>query len=117
MGLGLESIIGVERDGELRALVPQWQIKSLVEIGNQRFVENKRRIERFRELLKEGLLESDANASRRKGQEGEVWEDKDARRARKAEEGKRKAEEVRRAREEQASLNVQEVDDIDIQST
>jgi len=100
MGLSLESIIGVEKDGESTALVPEWQLKALVGISNQRFAENKRRIERFRDLVRAGLEKGESDSVvRRKGQEGEQWEDKDARRARKAEEGRRRAEEIRLAKE------------------
>ena len=102
-GLALESIVGVHTDGISKALVPEWQLQALVEFGNQRFLENTRRIARFRELLKNGLRIGSGDTTRRKGQNGEDWEDKDARRARKAEEGRRRAEEVRRAREQQAS--------------
>lgn len=111
MGLALESIIGVEENGECKAIVPEWQLKALVDIGNQRFVENTRRIERFRELLTDGLGNGSGDVGRRKGQEGEEWEDKDARRARKAEEGRRRAEEIRKAKQEQPS-NVEEVDSV-----
>ena len=53
MGLALESVIGFENEGREICMVPEWQLKHLVEISNQRFVENTKRIGRFRTLLVE----------------------------------------------------------------
>ena len=100
MGLSLESIIGFETNGELRCLTPEWQLRHLVEVSNERFKENVKRIERFRGLLSEMV---GGKEEKRKGKDGEEWEDKDMRRERKMMEGKAKAEAVRREKEARAS--------------
>ncbi|TVY26990.1 tRNA wybutosine-synthesizing protein 3-like protein [Lachnellula hyalina] len=53
MGLALESIIGYEEGGSGICMVPEAQLGMLLRVGNERFVENGRRIARFRGLLKE----------------------------------------------------------------
>ncbi|KAH6667528.1 methyltransferase TYW3-domain-containing protein [Halenospora varia] len=90
MGLALESIIGFEHNGQEICTVPEWQLGNLLEISNDRFVENTKRIERFRALLKD--LSGGAQEGRRKGQEGEKWEDPQSRRERKRAEGLRMKE-------------------------
>ncbi|KAF4635911.1 hypothetical protein G7Y89_g2187 [Cudoniella acicularis] len=64
MGLALESLIGFEHDGQELCTVPEWQLKNLLEISNDRFVENTKRIERFRTLLKD--FSGGAHEARRK---------------------------------------------------
>lgn len=88
MGLALESVIGSESGGEEICMVPEYQLRSLVEISNDRFKENTKRIERFRSLLQE----TGNNAPAKKGKHGEEWEDADARRERKRAEGLKKAQ-------------------------
>ncbi len=67
------------------------QLDDLVAIANTRFSENTKRIERFRNLLKE-FMNADGISSTKKKQ-GDIgeWEDKDARRERKRAEGLKKA--------------------------
>ncbi|KAL5328650.1 hypothetical protein ACEPPN_002152 [Leptodophora sp. 'Broadleaf-Isolate-01'] len=108
MGLSLESVIGFESAGREICMVPEWQLKHLVEVTNQRFVENGKRIERFRGLLREmGKCEG----KERRGDGGGEWEDKEARRERKRAEGLKRAEELRMGKEvkhddEMPDLNV-----------
>ncbi|RDW92600.1 hypothetical protein BP5796_01994 [Coleophoma crateriformis] len=88
MGLSLESLIGyAENDGEKETCtVGEDCLRTLLEISNERFVENQKRIQRFRTLLM-------ATPSERLGEDGKVWEDADVRRKRMREEGlKRKLE-------------------------
>lgn len=107
MGLGLESIIGVESDGEMRALVPEWQVEWLLRLVNERFEENQKRIQRFRELL----FEKKGDAKGRKNKHGEEWEDKDARRDRLKREGMERAEALRRRDKDiKHSIEGEEVD-------
>jgi tRNA wybutosine-synthesizing protein 3 len=93
MGLALESVVGFYLEGESEevCMVPEWQLKNLIEISNKRFVENTKRIERFRSLLKEM---SEDGEEVKMGDAGE-WESKESRRARKRAEGLRRAEELR----------------------
>lgn len=94
MGLALESVVGYEYEGVETCMVPEWQLKNLVKISNQRFVENTKRIERFKCLLKE--LTEDKGEVVKIGDQGE-WEDKEARRRRKRAEGLKRREEMKTA--------------------
>lgn len=96
MGLNLESLIGTETNGIKHCTVSGEYLKALVNIANERFVENTRRIERFRSLWK-AAVEKEAGA---RGKRGE-WEDAEIRKERKRAEGLRRAEEVRRLKEQQ----------------
>lgn len=93
MGLSLESVIGYEIDGAERCMVPEWQLRNLVEVSNSRFVENKKRIERFRTLLMKAM---GAEAEVKMGDVG-VWEGKEERRERKRREGLERAERKRKS--------------------
>lgn len=96
MGLALESLIGFESDGQGICFVPESQLKVLLEVSNDRFVENTKRMERFRLLLKEtGHVQQE---TRRKGMDGDEWEDPQARRERKRAEGLKISEAARQAR-------------------
>ncbi|PQE24468.1 hypothetical protein CJF30_00009953 [Rutstroemia sp. NJR-2017a BBW] len=92
LGLALQAFVGVydEEKGEARCIVDETQLGILLRVANERFEENKRRIERFRMLLREG-----AGEKRRVGEGGGEWEDKEVRRERKREEGLRRARELR----------------------
>ncbi|KAH7342428.1 methyltransferase TYW3-domain-containing protein [Rhexocercosporidium sp. MPI-PUGE-AT-0058] len=92
MGLSLESVVGFECAGREICMVPEWQLKHLVEVANSRFVENGKRIERFRGLLREmnGLV-----GEGRRGDVGGEWESKEVRRERKRAEGLRMAEDLK----------------------
>lgn len=107
MGLGLESLIGRETNGVKHCTVSDDYLKALTKIANERFVENGRRIERFRTLLK-AAIEKQASVGRgkvRTGEGGRAWEDAEMRRERKRLEGLMRAEEVRRSKEEQRRQN------------
>lgn len=93
MGLALESVVGYEHEGVELCIVPEWQLKNLVKISNQRFVENTKRIERFKCLLKEM---SENREEVKIGDHGE-WEDRETRRERKRAEGLKRKEEMRAA--------------------
>ncbi|ROW13760.1 hypothetical protein VPNG_03552 [Cytospora leucostoma] len=103
MGLGLESLIGRETNRIKHCTVSGEYLEALVKIANERFVENARRIERFRALLREatapGRVAAGGRRGVRKGDGGGEWEDAEARRERKRLEGLGRAEEVRRAKE------------------
>ncbi|PQE21294.1 hypothetical protein CJF32_00006428 [Rutstroemia sp. NJR-2017a WRK4] len=92
LGLALQAFVGVydEEKGEAKCIVDETQLGILLRVANERFGENKRRIERFRMLLREG-----AGEKRRVGEGGGEWEDKEVRRERKREEGLRRARELR----------------------
>ncbi|KAI1311246.1 methyltransferase TYW3-domain-containing protein [Xylaria venustula] len=86
MGLSLESLVGIQEDGVTKCTVSNDYLLSLVRIANERFGENKKRIERFRSTILEA-------SSPPKKKDGTEWEDAQARRERKREEGlRRKAE-------------------------
>lgn len=93
MGLALESVVGFESEGKEICMVPEYQLRNLVEISNERFRENTKRIEKFRTLLKE--LSDGGVGKMKKGENGEAWEDAQARRERKRAEGLMKAEVIK----------------------
>ncbi|KAI0863374.1 methyltransferase TYW3-domain-containing protein [Xylaria cubensis] len=86
MGLSFESLIGAQEDGIIKCMVSDEYLHSLLRIANERFEENRKRIERFRTAV----LESSCPPKKKDGTE---WEDAQARRERKRAEGlRRKAE-------------------------
>lgn len=87
MGLSLESVVGFESNGSEVCMISEWQLQNLVEVSNQRFVENTKRIERFRVLLKD--MNNDGS-SKKQGENGD-WEDAQARKERKRAEGLERA--------------------------
>jgi tRNA wybutosine-synthesizing protein 3 len=87
MGLSFESLVGAETCGVRRLIVTPEYLRTLVKIANERFVENQKRIARFSAAL-------EAAFSPPKSKEG--WEDAQARRERKRQEGLRRREELRR---------------------
>ncbi|KAL7930455.1 methyltransferase TYW3 domain-containing protein [Trichoderma chlorosporum] len=94
MGLSLESLVGYQDlDGQRRRIVSAGYFKMLLRISNERFVENTKRIERFRSAFKEAVLEPKSSSAPKKlNPEGKEWEDAAARRERLRAEGlKRKA--------------------------
>lgn len=105
MGLGLESLIGTETNGIKHCTVPGEYLKALINIANERFVENTRRIERFRRLLKQAVEGEAAGGTTGKGPE---WEDAEVRKERKRAEGLRRAEEVRKLKEQLKAKSVGE---------
>lgn len=101
MGLGLESLIGRETNNIKHCTVSSEYLKALIKISNERFVENARRIERFRTLLKAATETGLGRSKARVKEDGTQWEDAEARRERKRVEGLKRAEEVRRLKEQQ----------------
>ena len=86
MGLGLESLIGYEYENRQLCNVTEGHLRTLIELSNERFGENTKRISRFRTLLKK-LSSEETGDVKRKGQDGEEWEDPEVRRERKRAEG------------------------------
>ncbi|KAI2620568.1 methyltransferase TYW3-domain-containing protein [Hypoxylon sp. NC1633] len=88
MGLAFESLIGYRSgDGKMQCTVSPSYLRTLVRIANERFSENKKRIDRFSEAFVE--------ATRPSGKDNieDGWQDAQARRERKKAEGlKRKAQ-------------------------
>ena len=84
MGLALDSFVGYETGGKDVCNVPETHLKTLVDISNQRFVENTKRIERFRDFLSRLSHSGDelGLGIKKKGQDGEEWEDQVTRRER-----------------------------------
>lgn len=87
MGLLLESLVGEQVGARRSCSVTPDYLERLLDISNQRFQENTKRIARFRAAVLEAT-----NAKTKK--DGTEWEDAEARRARKREEGLRRREEV-----------------------
>ncbi len=87
MGLSFESLIGSETDGVRRLLVSPQYLKTLVQIANERFTENEKRIARFSAVV---------NAAFSPPKDKEGWEDAQARRERKREEGLRRREQLKK---------------------
>ncbi|CAJ2503928.1 Uu.00g113220.m01.CDS01 [Anthostomella pinea] len=93
MGLAFESLVGVQVDGISQCTVSPEYLQTLVQIANERFAENSKRIARFRTAV----LETTEPPKKKDGSE---WEDSQARRERKKAEGlRRKAEGLRRKAE------------------
>ncbi|KAL2886042.1 tRNA wybutosine-synthesizing protein 3 [Ceratocystis lukuohia] len=105
MGLSFESLLGHRRDGggaeagETTLYVPEDYLDIIMNLANERFVENARRIERFRNAFLDAFNDVGAAKKKKKGQEGTEWEDVEVRRARKREEGLRKRDEAKKATE------------------
>lgn len=113
MGLSLESLIGYEdAQGQRRRIVPPEYLKMLLQISNERFVENTKRIERFRSALKEAILDpKSANVPKKLNPEGKEWEDAAARRERLRAEGLKRKAALQAEKKESTSQDV----DIDLQ--
>jgi tRNA wybutosine-synthesizing protein 3 len=86
MGLGFESLIGQQAGGESQCVVTAEYLRSLLNIANDRFGENEKRIKRFRDGLQQALQAPKPKMS----VNGEEWEDAAARRERKRMEGLQK---------------------------
>jgi tRNA wybutosine-synthesizing protein 3 len=92
MGLSFESLIGLEQDTEGVSqqripLVTSEYLQALVKIANARFIENQKRIARFEAALKTAFSPKEKPAE---------WEDAEARRERKREEGLRRREALKK---------------------
>ncbi|KAI1823724.1 methyltransferase TYW3-domain-containing protein [Xylaria intraflava] len=103
MGLSLESLIGVQEDGVARCIVSEEYLRGLVRIANERFEENRKRIERFRAAVLEAGYPP-------KKKDGTEWEDAQTRRERKRAEGLRRRAELQGPGREEAD----EDEDVDL---
>lgn len=93
MGLSFESLVGVmDSSGRKRSIVSPEYLRMLVRIGNERFVENGKRIGRFLEALRAEVIDD--------GEDGGMSrvEEKEARREMKRAEGLRRQAEARERR-------------------
>ncbi|KAF7853223.1 hypothetical protein EAF04_010725 [Stromatinia cepivora] len=113
MGLTLESLVGVfhETIDQGVCLVDNGQLGTLMRISNERFEENTKRIERFRLLLKEAMNPVE---KKRMGENGEDWEDPQARKERKRAEGLRRAQELKEAKERNGEMENQDSEEFPI---
>ena len=109
-GLGLESVVGcVGPGGEARALVGEEYLRLLVRLGNERFVANAERIDRFRSELRNAV----GGSGRGSGSPGN-WEGCESRARRKRAEGlARRAEMNGDSRDENVDLTKGETVDVD----
>ncbi|KAK3396061.1 methyltransferase TYW3-domain-containing protein [Sordaria brevicollis] len=114
MGLSFESLIGVQRGSHRQSLVTPEYLSLLVKIANERFEENKKRIARFREALRLAFGAEGSGAAteenKKVGDSGE-WEDAEARKQRKREEGLARREEVRKRKEEERERKRREAEE------
>ncbi|KAJ1335741.1 Methyltransferase TYW3 [Microdochium nivale] len=104
MGLLLESLVGEQVGNQRHCTVTAGYLRRLLDISNQRFEENTKRIARFRSAVLDATTKS---ASTKK--DGTEWEDAEARRARKREEGLRRREKLLQ-QQQQKSSQVDEAD-------
>ncbi|KAG6018813.1 hypothetical protein E4U41_003556, partial [Claviceps citrina] len=98
MGLSFESLVGYESAAR-HALVTRPYLRALMDIATERFAENAKRIERFGDAFRDGVLEHGGGVGRariRINPEGREWEDGARRRERMREEGLRRREEALR---------------------
>lgn len=96
MGLAFESVIGYHKDGKNYCMIPNWQLESLLEMGNRRFEDNSKRITRFRALVVELCKVMRGEQEREKKGDLGQWEDANVRRERKKREGLEKAEAMKK---------------------
>ncbi|RBR26505.1 uncharacterized protein FIESC28_00691 [Fusarium coffeatum] len=99
MGLAFESLVGQQVDGHRKRIVSPEYLQTLVEIANERFAENKKRIERFQNAFRDAI----SAPVPRRNPEGQEWEDAAARRERKRAEGLRKKAELKAKQEADTS--------------
>jgi tRNA wybutosine-synthesizing protein 3 len=95
MGLAFESLVGQQVDGRRQRIVSPEYLETLVQIANERFAENKKRIERFQNAFRDAV----SPPAPRRNPEGQEWEDAAARRERKRAEGLRKKAETKAKQE------------------
>ncbi|KKA27591.1 hypothetical protein TD95_001447 [Thielaviopsis punctulata] len=106
MGLGFEALLGHRANEQTTLYVPDAYLDVVMALANERFVENARRIGRFREAFVQAFGDG---AGRRKGaKEGGDWEDAEVRRARKREEGLARRDEVLKAKAEKRAAKAAE---------
>ncbi|KAI5464031.1 methyltransferase TYW3-domain-containing protein [Mariannaea sp. PMI_226] len=63
MGLAFESLVGQQVDGQCQRLVTPEYLQTLIRIANERFVENTKRIERFRTAFRDAVTSQDERGS------------------------------------------------------
>lgn len=103
MGLSFESLIGYQSDddsGKIQCTVSSDYLRTLIRIGNERFIENTKRIERFRAALMEATKPSNKN--------GDMWEDAETRRQRKREEGLKKREVLEKIKKDAENTDLED---------
>lgn len=104
MGLGFESLIGYQSgDRRIRNVSTQY-LHTLMGIADERFVENTKRIESFRDALRVNVQ----GKPTRLNAEGNEWEDAAARKERKRAEGLRKKAEAQNERQRTKSNESEE---------
>ncbi|KAH6651794.1 methyltransferase TYW3-domain-containing protein [Truncatella angustata] len=91
MGLGLESLVGIQKGDLIQRTVTPDYLQTLLDISHDRFAENSKRIQRFRAAIFEA-------AQPPKKKDGTEWEDAAARRERKKAQGLRRKAEMEAAR-------------------
>ncbi|KAI1092095.1 methyltransferase TYW3-domain-containing protein [Rostrohypoxylon terebratum] len=109
MGLSFESLIGYQSDddsGRIQCTVSSDYLRTLIRIGNERFIENTKRIERFRAALMGATQPSSKN--------GDAWEDTETRRRRKREEGLKRKEMLEKNKTEDTKVAGMEDEALDI---
>ncbi|KAI1098936.1 methyltransferase TYW3-domain-containing protein [Jackrogersella minutella] len=112
MGLSFESLVGFQSNDRIQRTISLAYLRTLVHIANERFSENKKRIERFQTALVEATSPSSKN--------GDEWEDARVRRERKKAEGLKRKEELRQQqqqRDDTAAADVEEALDIPLNET
>lgn len=112
MGLGFESLIGQVHDERRIRLVSPEYLHMLMGIATERFVENAKRIDRFRTAFQQAFVNQPV-AQTRRNQDGEEWEDAAARRERKRAEGLRRKAELEERKGNTPSSNDPPSDPID----
>ncbi|KAI0897524.1 methyltransferase TYW3-domain-containing protein [Annulohypoxylon nitens] len=103
MGLSFESLIGYQSDddsGKIQCTVSSDYLRTLIRIGNERFIENTKRIERFRAALIDATKPSNKN--------GDAWEDTETRRRRKREEGLKKREALEKTKKDAENSDMED---------
>jgi tRNA wybutosine-synthesizing protein 3 len=115
MGLAFESFVGYGHESTTPpiCMVSEETLECLVDIANKRFKENTERIDRFRRLLK-NLSIKDSGEMKRKGQDGEKWEDPEARRERKRAEGLMKSRRMEDGSKSKGSYVAEEALDLQL---
>ncbi|KAI0162139.1 methyltransferase TYW3-domain-containing protein [Xylariaceae sp. FL1272] len=97
MGLAFESLIGVQTNGNIQCTVSDEYLSTLLDIANERFEENRKRIERFRAAVLEAT-------SPPKKKDGSEWEDPGTRRERMRAEGLRRKAKLDRQEAKEAGM-------------
>ena len=95
MGLGFESLVGMETQGNIHCIVSPAYLQMLIRLANERFVENSKRIQRFQVALLEAIEGS------KKPKRGPEWEDAAARKERKRAEGLKRSAELKQQQHQQ----------------